>query len=438
MRKYELMDRIATNHNILDSFESVKENKGCPGIDGMTITEAEQWLGENMPKLRRVLKSGRYLPKDLLKLEIPKPNGGKRKLGIPTVLDRVIQEAIRAKLEPYFEEQFSEFSYGFRPGRSQHDALKQCQKYVQAGYQIVVDIDLKQFFDNIDHSRLMTIIAPRIKDRLVSRLIGRFLKAGERFEGQKRDPRAKHYTKEKGVPQGGPLSPLLSNILLDKLDKFLEKEGLKFVRYADDCRIFVKTEMEGWLAYKRAVEFLEKELGLPVNEEKSQVDDIDNRPFLGYKVSKDGKLHISRKALQKKRNELKRMTQRNRLIPRDLFKRLNAANRGWINYFKLASDPRPIKLLDGLLRQRLRTNKLKSLKTRNNIFKTLWRLCRRNIKNASRKLRAYCLGVAKSGKGWVRRANTKAVKSAYTNRYFRDKGLFFMYDYWLGWQSSNT
>ena len=269
-----LIDRIVDTENLNLAFKKVKRNKGAAGVDEKDIVATRLYLQEHGHEIIQLIREGKYKPQPVRRVEIPKPNGGKRKLGIPTVTDRVIQQAMVQKLSPIFERQFSEFSYGFRPNKSAHQAIEQARQYIEEGYKFVVDLDLEKFFDRVQHDKLMSLIAKTITDKPTLKLIRRFLQAGIMENGVVTVNR-------EGTPQGGPLSPLLSNIILNELDKELEQRGHKFVRYADDSNIYVKSAKAGERVKKGITEFIEKKLKLKVNEEKSAVGKPRARIFLG-------------------------------------------------------------------------------------------------------------------------------------------------------------
>jgi len=270
-----LWERIFSRGNLQAAQRRVQENKGAPGVDGMTVKELSGHLKENWPSIRRKLEEGKYEPSPIKRQEIPKAGGGVRKLGIPTVLDRFIQQAMQQELSPIFEATFSEHSYGFRPGRSAHDAVKAAQGYIQEGYTWVVDIDLERFFDTVNHDRLMARMKETVKDKRVLRLVNKYLKAGVMVNGVV-------IGAEEGTPQGSPLSPLLSNIVLTELDRKLEERGHRFARYADDSNIYVRSERAAERVLTSTQQFIEKRMRLKVNEEKSAVGLATRRRFLGF------------------------------------------------------------------------------------------------------------------------------------------------------------
>jgi len=270
-----LWEQIFSRNNLFAALERVQKNDGAAGIDGMTVEELPEHLRKHWEGIRAKLDRGSYVPSPVKRVEIPKPQGGVRNLGIPTVLDRLIQQAIHQVLSPIFEPTFSAHSYGFRPGRSAHDAVKAAREYIEAGYSWVVDIDLEKFFDRVNHDRLMARLKTQISDKGVLRLVNAYLKAGVMAEGMMQATR-------EGTPQGSPLSPLLSNIVLTELDNKLEERGHRFVRYADDCNIYVKSQRSAARVLKSTTEFIENRMRLKVNEEKSAVGRANERRFLGF------------------------------------------------------------------------------------------------------------------------------------------------------------
>lgn len=271
----EMWGRVFSRENLMVALERVKQNQGAPGVDGMTVAELPEHLQKHWPSIRTKLETGRYRPSPVKRVEIPKPGGGQRKLGIPTVLDRLIQQALQQVLSEEFEGTFSEHSYGFRPGRSAHDAVEAAQGYIEAGYSWVVDIDLEKFFDTVHHDRLMARMKTVVADKRVLRLVNEYLKAGVMEAGVV-------VASERGTPQGGPLSPLLSNIVLSELDEKLAERGHRFVRYADDCNIFVKSERAAQRVMESTTRFIEGRMRLKVNAEKSAIGRAVERQFLGF------------------------------------------------------------------------------------------------------------------------------------------------------------
>jgi RNA-directed DNA polymerase len=345
-----LMEAILERENMLKAYKRVVGNKGAPGVDGMTTEDLKDYLKKYWLQLRDEVMSGRYRPSPVKEVEIPKPVGEVRKLGIPTVVDRLLQQALHQVLSPIFEIGFSESSYGFRPGRGAYQAIQKAKEYIAEGKRWVVDMDLEKFFDRVNHDILMSRVARKVKDKHVLLLIRRYLQAGIMINGIET-------IREEGTPQGGPLSPLLSNILLDDLDKELERREHSFCRYADDCNIYVKSKAAGERVMTSIKEFLEERLKLKVNEEKSAVARPWNRKFLGYSttVNKKTKLKVSPKAVERLKDKLKVKFRggRGRNIAKFIAE-LKPILIGWANYFKLAETKQVFEELDGWVRRRLR------------------------------------------------------------------------------------
>lgn len=346
-----LMEEVVAPENIRKAYRRVRSNRGTPGVDGMTVDQLASYLKVNEGALRSTLLSGTYRPSPLRRVEIPKPSGGTRQLGIPTVLDRLVQQMLQQILSPRWDKTFSEGSFGFRPGRSAHGAIVQAQRHQQAGYQWVVDIDLEKFFDLVHHDRLMAAIAQRVRDKRILKLIRGFLRCGIMEGGLVGPPQ------EEGTPQGGPLSPLLSNLVLDELDRELESRGHRFVRYADDCNVYVRSERAGKRVFESLKRFIEKRLRLRVNERKSAVARASSRKFLSFSFTggKRVKRRIAPAALQRFRHRVRIETRRNRGIAlEELIQRLNVYLRGWKNYFGFCETPSVLKRQEEWLRRRLR------------------------------------------------------------------------------------
>jgi len=336
--------------NLLAALRRVRSNGGSPGVDGMTVEALPDYLRRKWPKIREQLLSGTYRPHPVRRVKIPKPGGGVRKLGIPTVLDRFIQQALLQLLQRDWDGTFSGQSYGFRPGRSAHQAVAQAQRYLGAGYSWVVDLDLEQFFDRVNHDKLMSRVRKRVSDRRVLKLIDRYLKAGAlTSEGLEVTP--------EGTPQGGPLSPLLANLLLDVLDKELERRGHHFVRYADDCNIYVRSARAGIRVLASLARYLERKLKLSVNEAKSAVDRPWRRTFLGFSFTwrPPNRRTVSVKALKNFKEQVRSLTQRTRGVSLStLVRELRDYMRGWSGYFGFAEAKASFKELDSWIRRRLR------------------------------------------------------------------------------------
>lgn len=413
-RKHELadgenlMERVADLGNLLEAWKRVKANRGSGGIDGVTVEAFGEMALRHLCDMQKELLDGKYKPAAVRGVQIPKPNGGMRQLGIPTVKDRIVQQALAQVMMPKYEEVFSESSYGFRPRRRAHDALEQGSAYVAEGYTTVVDLDLEKFFDRVNHDRLMARLARDLKDRRVLRLILKFLRAGIMQDGvcQRRT---------EGTPQGGPLSPLLANIVLDELDKELERRGLRFCRYADDCNIYVKSQKAGERVMESITRFITRKLRLKVNEAKSKVAPSHECSFLGYTIGRKGRLLVSEKSKARTSEKLKKLTKRNRGRKLEsVIGEINRFMRGWLVYYRLASAKQWLKETEGWLRRRLRCYRLKQCKRRFAEAKFL-------IANGVNRDKAWDL--ARSSKGWFRKSNTPQVSIAMSNKWFRELGL---------------
>ncbi|OEU64969.1 MAG: group II intron reverse transcriptase/maturase [Desulfobacterales bacterium PC51MH44] len=360
-----LLDTVVSPINLNQAYKAVKRNGGAAGIDGMQVEELGEWLNEHCQSVITEILSEDYQPQAVLGVEIPKPNGGTRLLGIPTVVDRMLQQAIHEQLNKLYDPLFSEHSYGFRPGRSAHDAIEQASQYIKSGYEWVVDIDLKSFFDTIHHDRLMQRLSKGIGDKRLLRLIRRYLRAGLMQDGLESQ-------RISGTPQGGPLSPLLSNIVLDELDKELEKRGHNFCRYADDCNIYVRSEVAGNRVLRSITRFIEKKLKLKVNREKSGVRHCSQVKFLGYTIMPEGKIRIADKSITRFKKKIKQITKRNRGMSfTSVLEEVNVVMRGWVGYFRLADTWLPWRELDGWIRRRLRCYRLKQCGRVYTVFKFL-------------------------------------------------------------------
>jgi len=345
-----LMEKILTRENLLNALKRVERNKGSHGVDKMSTKDLRSYIVIHWDELKQSLENGTYKPQPVRRVEIPKPNGGMRLLGIPTVLDRFIQQAITQVLTPIFDPVFSENSYGFRPKKRGHDAVRKTKEYIKEGYEWVVDIDLEKFFDKVNHDKLMSILAKRIQDKRLLKLIRSYLNAGVMIGGVFSES-------TEGTPQGGPLSPLLSNIILDELDKELETRECKFVRYADDCNIYVKSKKAGLRTMSSFVSFIEKKLKLKVNMEKSSVDRPWNRKFIGFSFTNinEFKISISNQSLKRVKQKIKELTSRKTSISMDKrIEKLNTYLIGWCGYYALADSPKQFQRLDMWIRRRLR------------------------------------------------------------------------------------
>jgi group II intron reverse transcriptase/maturase len=406
-----LMERVVEHANVVAAFKRVRKNRGSPGVDGMTVEDLTGFLRENWERIRAELLEGSYRPSPVRRHEIPKSGGGMRQLGIPTVLDRFIQQAILQVLQPIFDPTFSEYSYGFRPGRSAHDAVCRAQGYVQDGRTWVVDVDLEKFFDRVNHDVLMTRLARRIEDKRLLRVIRRYLEAGVMADGVV-------VGRHEGTPQGGPLSPLLANVLLDEIDRELEKSGHAFVRYADDCNVYVRSERAG----ERVMERLRKlyaGLRLKVNEDKSAVAKVWDRKFLGYAFwvarGRVVKRRAAPKALKDFKQRVRRITGRNRGKPlASVVEELRSYLLGWKGYFRLADTPGIFRNLDQWIARRLRLLVLKQWKRGTTAYREL-----RRCGVADRLARA----AAAHARSWWRTSKHGALNTALPRRYFDQLGV---------------
>jgi group II intron reverse transcriptase/maturase len=405
-----LMEAVVERNNLFRAYERVVKNEGAPGVDGLTVSEFKPWLQRHWVRVRQDLLAGVYQPEAVRKVEIPKPQGGVRTLGIPTVLDRLIQQALNQVLQPLFDPEFSSSSYGFRPGRNAHQAVKAARGYVAEGKRWVVDLDLEKFFDRVNHDVLMARVARKVGDERVLKLIRRYLEAGL-IEGGVTS------TRTEGTPQGGPLSPLLSNILLDDLDRELERRGLSFCRYADDCNIYVGSKRAGERVMQAVTAFLEQRLKLKVNASKSAVARPWERKFLGYSMTwhKQPKLKIaeaSRKRLAEKVRETMQKA-RGQSLQRAI-EGLNPILRGWVAYFRLTEVKGVLEDLDSWIRRKLRT--------------VLWRQWKRVYARARNLMRA---GIerkrawrsATNGRGPWWNGGASHMNAAYPKSWFDRMGL---------------
>lgn len=345
-----LMNQILSRENLLLALKRVERNKGSHGVDKMPVKFLRQHVVENWLTIKEQILEGTYQPQPVRRIEIPKPDGGVRLLGIPTVTDRLIQQAIAQVLSNLYDPNFSNHSYGFRPKRSAHDAIREAKGHIKEGYRWVVDMDLEKFFDKVNHDRLMSTLAKKISDKPLLKLIRRYLQSGVMINGVV-------YDTDEGTPQGGPLSPLLSNIVLDELDKELEKRGHKFVRYADDCNIYVKTKRAGERVMANIKTFIEKTLRLKINEKKSAVARPWQRKFLGFSFTsrKEPQVRIAKESIKRMKNKIRELTARKKPFPMEYrIQQLNQYLIGWCGYFALADTKSIFESLDGWIRRRLR------------------------------------------------------------------------------------
>jgi group II intron reverse transcriptase/maturase len=392
------------------ALKRVESNKGAAGVDGMEVSELRGYLKEHWLEVREALERGTYRPSPVRRVEIPKPDGGVRELGIPTVLDRLIQQAMAQVLTPMFEKVFSPHSYGFRPGRSAHQAVQQAQAYIAEGNEWVVDIDIEKFFDRVNHDMLVARVARVVKDKRVLKLIRAYLNSGVMVNGVVMET-------EEGTPQGGPLSPLLSNIMLDDLDKELEKRGHKFVRYADDCNIYVKTQRAGERVLEGVKQFLERKLKLRVNPKKSKVEKATKAKFLGFsfwKWKREIYVRIANRTRERFMEKMRNLTRRTRSGKlEDILEEVNQYTRGWMAYFRLATTPSVYQELDQWTRRRLRQLLWKRWKHGTTRYRELVRLGVPNERAA--------LGAI--GTSPWRMASSPVVQEALSNAFWRSSGL---------------
>jgi RNA-directed DNA polymerase len=403
-----LMEEVCERENINKALRRVRANQGSSGIDGMTVDKLQDYLLQHWPAIREQLIAGKYKPSAVKRVTIPKPDGGERKLGVPTALDRLIQQATLQVLQPIWDSTFSDQSYGFRPGRSAHQAVAKAQEYIAGGKTVVVDMDLEKFFDRVNHDILMSRIARRVSDKRLLKLIRAYLTAGVLEDGLVSPT-------EEGTPQGGPLSPLLSNIMLDDLDKELEKRGHSFVRYADDCNIYVKTERAGQRVMESVKKFLTKKLKLKVNEKKSAVGKPQERKFLGFSFTwgKELKRRIAPAALKRFRTMVRELTRRSRSIAQTV-KTLAKYLTGWRGYFSFAQTPSVLGELESWIRRRLRSIIWRQWKRGKTRYKEL----------RKRDIPPYHAAVAAGAPtGPWRMAGHATVQRAFPNAYFDSLGL---------------
>ncbi|AKP48384.1 group II intron reverse transcriptase/maturase [Bacillus smithii] len=405
-----LLNQILSRENMLLALQRVEKNKGSHGVDMMPVQNLRQHIVENWISIKEAILKGTYEPMPVRRVEIPKPDGGVRLLGIPTVTDRLIQQAIAQVLSRIYDPMFSEHSYGFRSNRSAHDAVRKAKGYIRDGYRWVVDMDLEKFFDRVNHDRLMSTLAKTIKEKPLLKLIRKYLQAGIMINGV-------ISRTEEGTPQGGPLSPLLSNIVLDELDKELEKRGHKFVRYADDCNIYVKSKRAGERTMASVKRFIEGKLRLKVNEKKSAVDRPWKRKFLGFSFtpSKEPKVRIAKQSLKRMKKKVREITSRKIPYPMEYrIKKLNQYLLGWCGYFALADTKSIFEDLDGWIRRRLRMCLWKNWKTSKTRIRNL-------IKLGVPEWKAYEWG--NSRKGYWRISKSPILHRTLGNSYWSNQGL---------------
>ena len=406
----QLMEEVCERENCKQALARVKANKGGPGVDGMTVHDLPGHLKQHWPVLREQLLNGTYKPQPVKRVEIPKPDGGVRKLGIPTVLDRFIQQAVMQVLQRRWDRTFSDHSYGFRPGRSAHQAVEKAQQYIAEGYRWVVDLDLEKFFDRVHHDKLMAKIANRISDKRLLKLIRAFLKAGVMENGLVSPV-------DEGTPQGGPLSPLLSNIVLDELDRELERRGLRFVRYADDSNIYVRSQRAGERVMTSITKFITKRLKLKVNQRKSAVARPRERKFLGFSFTNgpEPKRRIAPQAILRFKDRVREITRRTRGVSiEQMAEELARYLRGWLGYFGQCQTPSVLQGLEEWFRRRLRS--------------VLWKQWKRGpVRFAELRKRGVGIDLAAqtagSAHGPWRLANSPALGIALPNAFFDSLGI---------------
>lgn len=406
----QLMEEVCERENCKQALARVKANKGSAGVDGMSVHEFPDFLKQHWPAIREQLLSGSYKPQPVKRVEIPKPDGGIRKLGIPTVLDRFIQQAVMQVLQRRWDRTFSEHSYGFRPGRSAHQAVEAAQQYIAAGYRWCVDLDLEKFFDQVSHDKLMAKIAERVSDKRMRKLVRAFLRAGVMENGLVSPV-------DEGTPQGGPLSPLLSNIVLDEFDRELERRGLRFARYADDSNIYVRSRRAGERVMASITRFITRKLKLKVNEQKSAVARPWERKFLGFSFTNAGvpKRRIAPKAVDRFKERVRELTRRTRGVSTErMAADLARYLRGWIGYFGKCQTPSVLAALDKWIRRRLRSAIWKQWNRSSVRFAELRK---RGVRGD---LVATTVG---SSHGPWRLANSPALAFALSNAYFDSLGI---------------
>lgn len=408
-----LIEVVCSKDNLNRAYKRVKSNKGASGVDGMSIEDLGGYIKLHKEEIISSLMEGRYQPQAVKGVEIPKPKGGTRQLGIPTVLDRLVQQAIHQVLEPLFEPVFSDSSYGFRPKRSAHQALKAASAYVASGKIWVVDIDLAKFFDQVNHDILMSRLMRVVGDKTLLKLIRKFLQAGMMTNGVV-------MARQAGTPQGGPLSPLLSNIMLNDLDLELGKRGHTFCRYADDCNIYVGSEQAGLRVMESVRQFLTTRLKLQINEAKSAVAQVNERQFLGYTIGLKGNLRASDDSLKRMKDKVRQLTKRNRGISFEgVIDSLNLYLPGWFQYFSKTKSISLFRDLDSWIRRRLRCYRLKQRKRK-------WPIAIFLMQLGIGKHNAWLLG--KSDRGWWRKSHNPIINTAMSNKWFETLELFSLYE----------
>lgn len=418
MSREGLLEKILDRKNLNNAFKRVKSNKGSYGVDKMRVDELLQHLRNNGDQLKQLILDGKYRPNPVRRVEIPKDNGKKRKLGIPTVTDRMVQQAIAQILTPIFERQFSDNSYGFRPRRSAHDAIRKCQENIQQGYKYAVDMDLEKYFDTVCQSKLIEILSRTIKDGRVISLIHKYLRAGVVVKHSYEETKV-------GVPQGGPLSPILSNVMLNELDKELEKRGHRFVRYADDLTIFCKSKRSANRTLENIVPYIEKKLFLKINMEKTKVDYVGRIKFLGfsfYQYKGEARVRVHQKSVAKMKDRIRELTSRSNGWGNDKrIEKLRSYIRGWVNYFKIADMKKLLSQIDEWMRRRIRMVLWKQWKRVRTRFKMLKALGYNKQK---------ALEYANTRKGYWRISGSPILSKPLGNDILRRRGIIFFSQYY--------
>jgi len=411
----DLMSEVTSLPNLTASLKRVVSNGGSAGVDEMSVKELRSWFGSNYKELIRQLETNSYGVSQIRGVKLPKPKGGHRQLGIPTAKDRMVQQAVHQVMEQRYDPTFSEFSYGFRKGKGTRPCLRQACTYVREGYRYIVDIDIANFFDEVNHDRLMWMLRRRIGDRTLLKLINKFLKSGI-LEGGLSSQRTK------GTPQGSPLSPLLSNIVLDELDKELERRGLRFVRYADDLIIFAGSQKAAQRIMRTVSKFIEGRMKLKVNKDKSGIRRPQELNFLGHSIIGKGELGLSKPSLQRLKYKLREKTRRNRGISlAQMVKEVNSILSGWLNYFKEAKMKGKLEVIMSWLRRRIRCFRLKQCKRAIGIARFLRKL-------GIPEWRSWLLAL--SSKGWYHKSNTPQANEGMNLQWFASIGLFDIYAYY--------
>lgn len=405
-----LMEKVVENENVKHALRRVEQNDGAPGIDGMDVKNLRSHLKENWRSIKDQLLNGTYKPSPVRRIEIPKPDGGKRLLGIPTALDRFIQQAILLVLTPIYDPTFSDHSYGFRPNRSTKQAVKKAKQYINDGRRIVVDIDLEKFFDQVNHDKLMGLIRQKISDKRLDKLIVRYLKAGIMLNGC-------CVASEEGTPQGGPLSPLLANIMLHELDEELMKRGHRFARYADDCNIYVRSKRAGERVMESIMRFIREQLKLKVNVAKSAVAQPWERKFLGFSFTSETevRVRIAPRSISRFKERIRQLTKRSWGISlEERIKKLNEYLVGWSAYFGFIQTPSIFEKLEGWLHRRMRMCLLKQWKQPRTVKRNL-------VANGLSK--DWAANISGSGKGYWRLARTQQMHTAFGKEFWKSQGL---------------